>query len=198
MLPINALTDSLPPEVVALGGLALAALAAYLGGRNAEARRKVIKFETLLRRFLRRELSVPSPEVEQVGRGHLDDALKANIPGYDGTNDPIHVVYADGTYLAPKPADVELIKMLATATSLLPYRPERFDCENFAGAFRTLAAFVAGVNSVGVVYDWTAGHAYNVIIDTEGTVYLFEPQEDREVMLGESEDYQLENGLIVF
>lgn len=198
MLPASALTEALPPEVVALGGLALAALAAYLGGRNAEARRKVIKFETLLRRFLRRELSLPSPEVATSDRGMIDDALKDAIPAYDGTNDPIHTVYADGTYIAPVPEDVDMVEMLSSATAWLPYRPERFDCENFAGAFRTLSAFVSGVNTVGVVYDWSGGHAYNVIVDSEGNVTFYEPQDDREVSLGESDAYSLENGLIVF
>ncbi|MDQ2053222.1 hypothetical protein [Halobellus sp. H-GB7] len=189
---------TLPTAVASLLGLLLTAGAAYLGGRTKRARSAVIRFETELRRILEDKWGIPSPATRRITRSTIDQALQNAIAPYDGSNDPIRVAYTDGTWLAPIPADVDLLRVGGVLTSILPYRPERFDCENFAGAFRALVAFGLGTNTVGVVIDWSGGHAYNVIVDADGGVTFYEPQDDRVVEVGKEGNYQLQNALIVF
>jgi hypothetical protein len=33
-----------------------------------------------------------------------------------------------------------------------------------------------GINTVGVVIDWSGAHAYNILMTADGTVNLYEPQ----------------------
>ena len=189
--------DALPPEYVAIAALTLTTTAAYLRNNDGAVRRKAIELETVLRRYARHEFGVPSPEVQGIDREEIDAALQTAIPAYDGTDDPIRVVYSDGTYLAPVETDTHLLAAAGRVPALFPYRPARYDCENFAGAYRALAAFLLGVNSVGVVYDWSAGHAYNVVVTAGGGVRFYEPQDGEWVAIGEG-NYTLENALVVF
>lgn len=54
------------------------------------------------------------------------------------------------------------------------YVKDRFDCEDFARAFKCFMA-ENGVNSVGYVLDWLSKHIYNLVV-ISGEVYIFEPQ----------------------
>lgn len=191
------LPDQLPSIGVPLVATVAAVVSAYLGSRSESGKRAAIKFETELRRIVDRQLGIPTPATQELSEEDLDAALVEAIPDYDGGDGPIDVVTSDGIWFAPVADDLGLVRTLASAPQWLPYRPERFDCENFAAAFRTLAAFIGGVNTVGVVYDWSAGHAYNVIVDSTGDVQFYEPQSDEVVPIG-GDDYVLEDALIVF
>jgi len=66
-------------------------------------------------------------------------------------------------------------------TNLLKYETDTFDCENFAFYFAQKVMRIFGVNSVGVVLDYSSAHAYNLVIvkDQQGVRwYLYEPQTD--------------------
>lgn len=191
------LPDQLPSVVVPLVGTIAAVVSAYLGSRSESGKRAAIKFETELRKIVDNRLGIPTPSTRELSEDDLDVALIEAIPAYDGDDNPVDVVTSDGIWLAPVTDDLGLVRTLASAPQWLPYRPERFDCENFAGAFRVLAAFVGGVNTVGVVYDWSAGHAYNVIVDADGSVQFYEPQSDEVVEVG-SGNYLLEDAHIIF
>ena len=56
---------------------------------------------------------------------------------------------------------------------------DKFDCENFAFLFKSHVDLYFGLNQVGVVLDYKAGHAYNLVIFPNGKVMLFEPQADQ-------------------
>ena len=196
MLP-ESLPSQLPTIVAPLIATITAIIGAYFGTRSKKGQRAAIAFETRIRRILRRQLNIPSPRTRELSEDELDQALAAAIPAYEGNEYPIDVVTSDGTYLAPVASDIGLVRQLAGVVEWLPYRPERFDCENFGGAFRTLAAFITGVNTVGIVYDWSSDHAYNVIIDADGEAVFYEPQSDEIVTIGQG-NYQLETALIVF
>ncbi|RDZ53114.1 hypothetical protein C5C07_15375 [Haloferax sp. Atlit-4N] len=177
--------------------LALTAVGAYLTGRRREARQKAIELETSLREVLDDLGVFPSPSVDEVDREHIEAALSEAIPNYDDSA-TIETVYADGRYLAPAAADVWLLADLAGGVSWLPYRPERFDCEQFARGFGVLSALVAGTNTVGVIHDWSGRHAYNVIVTAEQTVQFYDPYEGEFVAIGGTGKYRLENALILF
>ncbi|MCJ7634428.1 hypothetical protein MUP77_18805 [Candidatus Bathyarchaeota archaeon] len=59
------------------------------------------------------------------------------------------------------------------------YLAEVFDCENFAITFKAHVDWYFGLNQVGVVIDYAAGHGYNLVVFPDGKVMLLEPQSDQ-------------------
>lgn len=59
------------------------------------------------------------------------------------------------------------------------YTAEIFDCENFAITFKAHVDWYFGLNQVGIVIDYEAGHGYNLVVFPDGKVMLFEPQNDQ-------------------
>jgi len=58
------------------------------------------------------------------------------------------------------------------------YVKERYDCDNFAFSFKARMDRKFHLNNVGLVVDYSGGHAYNCVVFSNGTVELFEPQSD--------------------
>ena len=58
------------------------------------------------------------------------------------------------------------------------YIAEKYDCDNFAFSFKARVDRRFHVNTVGLVIDYDAGHAYNVIVFADGSMKIFEPQSD--------------------
>ena len=185
-----------PAQIAVILVAAVTAVVAYIRGERRLAARKYLEAESGLRELIESQLNIPSPETAEVDRGFIDEALQDTIPAYDGTNDEIHLVLADGVYRAPYDKEIGELLLVSQIVQYLPYRPEVFDCENFAGLFKELSAFFAGSNTVGTVHDWSGGHAYNVIVTAEGNVLFYEPGDDKMVSIGEG-DYELSNAMII-
>jgi len=86
----------------------------------------------------------------------------------------------DGTYYT---VGMETFKKIVSWdwTDTRKYVLDRFDCDKFAIYFKSRMAVDFGINSVGVILDYSAGHAYNLVIlkDSQGVKWmLFEPQND--------------------
>ena len=79
----------------------------------------------------------------------------------------------------------------------MTYRSEVEDCDDFARAFQVYVNDVFGVNSVGVVIDYKALHAYNVCVTEDGSVYFIEPQNNKYVELSKDGYYILKKGIII-
>ena len=58
------------------------------------------------------------------------------------------------------------------------YVAEKYDCDNFAFSFKARVDSKFHINTVGLVIDYDGGHAYNIIIFSNGTSKIFEPQSD--------------------
>ena len=58
------------------------------------------------------------------------------------------------------------------------YVDEKYDCDNFAFSFKARVDRKFHINTVGLVIDYDGGHAYNIIIFSNGTSKIFEPQSD--------------------
>ena len=58
------------------------------------------------------------------------------------------------------------------------YVAEKYDCDNFAFSFKARVDRKFHVNTVGLVIDYAGGHAYNIVIFSDGTSKIFEPQSD--------------------
>ena len=127
----------------------------------------------------------------RVESSFIEDAVNAHAQDH-GIDTDIDWVWLDKHYFAPH----TLVTDAARLTGVLPYRPERFDCEDFAALYKVMHAFVLGVNSVGIVVDWTGGHAYNVVIMSDGAVNLVEPQNGEVIQPGEKDSFAFERVLI--
>ena len=149
---------------------------------------------TRLRAMAGDDADLPDPARVELDADAVEAATTALLPS-DADAD---IVTADGTYYAAD-GDEGLwqLRDIADAASDLPYTAEEFDCEDFGRAFRTLAAHFAGINAVGVAYDWSTAHAYNILVTADGTARVYEPQDDVFKELGEG-NYKLDHCLIVF
>jgi len=66
-------------------------------------------------------------------------------------------------------------------TDTRKYITDTFDCDKFSMYFKSRIAIDFGINAIGVVIDYSAGHAYNLVIIKESqgfSWYLYEPQND--------------------
>lgn len=197
------LLGSLPNEAVlgSIGAIALAVITAYLRGNSGTARTQYVRLESALRRLLARLTGSLQPTVSETSRSDVESALR------DALGDDPQYVFTDSTYAATDRSGLEQISE-QDILRFAPYRPEIYDCEDFAQLFSVSAELVYGVSAIGVVYDWGAGHAYNVVVSDMGAVRLYEPQEGvvldvgDTLELGEVETseitYDPENALIVF
>jgi hypothetical protein len=102
----------------------------------------------------------------------------------------------DSTYYTTTRADVRTI-VGEDNTELLTYRKSKYDCENFALTLASEFQRDYGVTTVGIVIDWSGGHAYNCFCYQDGTVDLYEPQSDEWVTPGEEDKYAFEHVSII-
>ena len=81
------------------------------------------------------------------------------------------------------------------------YVPERFDCDDFAFAFKGEMSRQWEVNGVGIVMSFSAGHAFVALLTVERTgglgIRFMEPQTDGWVDTTEP-SYDLDQGLVIF
>jgi len=86
----------------------------------------------------------------------------------------------DGTYYT---TDLDTFKKIIEWdwTDTRKYLDDVFDCDKFAMYFKSRMAIDFHINAIGVVLDYSAGHAYNLVIlkDAQGVKWLlYEPQLD--------------------
>jgi len=80
-----------------------------------------------------------------------------------------------------------------------PWIADEFDCDKFAVVLKAVYSLVFRVNSLGLVLDYGAGHAYNIQIFPSGEVLLIEPQTDSFIFVSERnmKYYSLQHTIIV-
>ena len=76
------------------------------------------------------------------------------------------------------------------------YVLEVYDCDNFAFSFKARCDRKIGINTVGLVIDYSGGHAYNLVCFTDAPAALYEPQGDRWVKGGKGM-YKMVDGYII-
>lgn len=187
--------DQLPTELVAISGVVVSALSAYFAGKKKG--KGLFNLEKELRENLDSYGIFPSPDTTEVSRDFIGDKLEENIPDFDGSAVPVRVKYTDGNYLAPTSVPEMSDAKTFNPFDYLPYRPDIYDCENYASSYKSFAAFLWGTNTMGVVYDWSGSHAYNVIVYANGEVEFYEPQDSKVVELGSDDKYDLSSALII-
>ena len=101
----------------------------------------------------------------------------------------------DGKYFLCSKEVMEQIASFAWQ-KFLPYRKEKFDCDDFAFLFKSWVNLVYGLNNVGLVIDDSTSHAYNIVVTNDGYLRVFEPQTGKWHELGTGL-YKLEKGLVL-
>ena len=81
------------------------------------------------------------------------------------------------------------------------YREDRYDCDDFAMAFKGVVARKLAVNGVGFIVDASGQHAYNALLTVEqdgaaGIAFL-EPQSDR-LVVNYTGQYALQAGFSIW
>ena len=76
------------------------------------------------------------------------------------------------------------------------YVKEKYDCDNFAFSFKAMVDKRFGLNGVGLVIDYSGGHAYNIVVFQDGSVKIFETQSDRWPKAGRGQ-YKFQNGSVI-
>lgn len=142
----------------------------------------------------------------------LREAVKT---GRDGAQAKTHIEVSDAMYLCPTRKHFKTFAWL-DRTDKLEYVEDRSDCDDFAlifmGRIREAYMLHAGVKNrkglaVGLVHgrfylakelDGTEhkdakelNHAMNIVITSKGSIYLFEPQDDRLFKLDKRNQYRL-------
>jgi len=177
----------LPPELIGIVVTISGALGIYyrkrIMGNASEA-----ETETALRNYLA-NAGLPTPKQTEVSKQHVLESINEAVPDEDAD-----ILTLDGTYYAPTTrAEAEKMLILGDILDYFPYRPDRFDCENYALFLSSLTALIFGVNTVALVVDWSEGYAYNLVVTAQGDAFAVESQTGEVVELGEG-GYDLSNG----
>ena len=105
--------------------------------------------------------------------------------------------HLDSKYWACSRLDFEAI-IRWDWTDKKKYVAEKYDCDNFAFSFKARMDRKFHLNNVGLVIDYSGGHAYNCVLFSDGTAELFEPQNDRFVTDRQGTgQYKCTEGLII-
>ena len=123
----------------------------------------------------------------------IDAALDALIPAFPSSK--VWRIAMDGKYYCPQPDDFAKIIGWDWLDSK-PWIAEKFDCDEFAFAFKGRLGDLWMVNSVGLIIDWSSTHAYNVVVLADGKALAYEPQDDTIPKIGEG-IHRLEAGVIL-
>lgn len=83
-----------------------------------------------------------------------------------------------------------------SAIDKLAWVRDRHDCDNFAIELFAEFGRLYRFQNIGIVVDWSSGHAYAFAMFADGEVWWIEPQSDERIKIG-TPPYKLENALII-
>ena len=94
-------------------------------------------------------------------------------------------------------SQADFMKFLAWdwTNSFKPYVAETWDCDDF-GFYLAARCRQFGLNAVGYVIDYSAGHAYNVCVFRDCSASIWEPQNDKVCQPGTG-IYLAQRGLVI-
>jgi hypothetical protein len=121
---------------------------------------------------------VPPFKINRVQLSEID--LQSVINDIYSKSRPAGWLRLDGTYYTTdQQTFTNIVKWDWTDTR--KYITDTFDCDKFAMYFKSRISIDFGINAIGIVIDYSAGHAYNLVIlkGSQGiNWYLYEPQND--------------------
>ena len=124
--------------------------------------------------------------------------VRSNINKWKQDIDPelkMEILSLDSKYFLCDEKDMKAI-IKWDWTDNKKYVKEKYDCDNFAFSFKSMVDKRFGLNGVGLVIDYSGGHAYNIVVFQDGSVKIFEPQTDRWPKAGRGQ-YKFQSGSII-
>ena len=110
-------------------------------------------------------------------------------------NDQMKILSLDSKYFLCDDKDIkEIVKWDWTDSK--KYVSNKYDCDNFAFSFKAMVDRKFGLNNVGLVIDYSGGHAYNIVVLANGRGKIFEPQTDGWPRAGTGQ-YKFQAGSII-
>ena len=130
---------------------------------------------------------------------HVNDVRQLwqdkGAPGHD-----VSFMLVDGVYrVLPEHEIMAVVK--SCHVDAIPYQAEFMDCDKHSRLLWGLVPTKADVNSVGIVFDFSGKHSYNVAVvydaSNELAIRYIEPQTSKEIKLASQPCYKLERGLVI-
>ena len=143
----------------------------------------------------------PDPQPRVYGGDLVQAALEAAV-----AHRGVHIYRLDTRYWALTQAGWDRV-IADHGRDRTSYTPERYDCDDYAFAYKGSMGDEYRLNGVGLVIDWSGKHAYNCLVvapDDPGglpEVHFLEPQTDGWVRVGPDHPqavcYTLASGIII-
>ena len=147
-----------------------------MASKSEMLKRKINQLAELVNKLYEYYVPPFTINVVQLSEDEVQSVIKdlRNKGGFQGW------LRLDGTYYT---TDLDTFKKIIEWdwTDTRKYISETFDCDKFAMYFKSRMAIDFHINAIGVVLDYSAGHAYNLVIlkDAQGVKWLlYEPQLD--------------------
>ena len=142
-------------------------------------------------------------DVRRVVKRHVCDFSRAEVvKAYRNSQlNNLHGVFLDRRYRA-LPTDIWKLILEYTQIDKKQYVSEYWDCDDYAKAFAAQVPLFFACNGVGIVYDFSGGHAYNAILVADKRDHLavvgVEPQNDGWGIAQTSIMYKATQGYTIF
>jgi hypothetical protein len=135
----------------------------------------------------------PKVKAEERDGAWINEILGKYMPAH-GTNKVQHIWLDRKYWVCSRNEFNEIVNK--DLTNFAKYQKDAYDCDNFAFMFKANVAKNWGLNNVGMVIDNSAHHAYNVVVFSDGTAAIFEPQTDQWPKIGKGM-YSFKKGVII-
>jgi len=122
----------------------------------------------------------------------VDTALRNLLPHYPTD---VKRLAMDGNFMACTQQDFMRFLAWDWTNTFKPYILETWDCDDFAW-YLAARCRQYDLNAVGFIVDYSAGHAYNVVVFKDGTASIWEPQNDKVCQPGTG-IYLAERGFVI-
>lgn len=148
----------------------------------------------------------PLDDIKLVKHDHdwIDRQLRAHYGDGWGSAQPLDGIFwhsPDSVDGARLPASRRPLLHRARVLCELPepgYELDAYDCEDYALRLFIALKMAHPRLRVGVVYNFSGGHAYNLFVTGSGDVIEFEPLDGSVVTDSEHEHYQVTDGIVMF
>jgi hypothetical protein len=180
--------EQIPPFALAAIGAAIGLIASFVATK-VMTDEQTERLETTIQDVLEQSGIFYSPKVVGKDKSFITEAVTGKVG-----ESKVDIHYTDSTfYLPATPSDMKNIKK-TNVLDKLPYRPERYDSDDYSQSFSLFTSFLYGVNSVGTVIERSTGESYNIIVYGDGSVELYNSKDGEEL----DDDYTIEEALILF
>lgn len=136
------------------------------------------------------------PDYPEIDYTTVDkDTVVERLEGFDGFEQHDIFFWFDYTYRLPDREDFRAYAV-HDGINMREYRDEIYDCDDFSWAFMALVSNRYAINGIGLVITRDPdAHVCNVVLFQDGTVELWEPQDDEFKTDSDDPKYDLDDAV---